>query len=598
MASSETAKWMSALADDQAGLFTFFNCACLSDMYGDGDTKLVAAHVGSSKFNMRLKVYKGVTVVGESALADMPTAVVSFYNEKVHVRFVDLSINLNIYSFKITLPAIGVASGSYIRIYKNLKPFYQYNIPSAPIHKVEQEAWTKTCVKQLTHDQLYTVIQSLANEISPKQLTPLSQTLLVTKPEERSSFIEYYAIPKYVNNLQNPATITCLTSMPKSSLDSIDVLVLGTERGMVRIVDSQAFQIIADCHIPGIPVQIVSYGVFDIEYRLFVSTRDGNIFSIKRDQAVKDKPIISCKTDIVSFARVNKMLAVATTDNMLQFYSFAGKCLNTVSIGEPIRGLEPFHYAPKQFEGVLVLLENQVRLYTHLNLLDVVKVERSLSWIKFGQFGREEGALIIGTRDGGLLVKLFRRKASLDERVDLAAPPKAYNIKLNIPKKSKIFIDQTVRERDNVTQINQTYQRDLFLIKYHATKAFAAMASTSTASISTDPNHSVDIAVTVNGFGPKFRLTVKLSCATKTPLYNLWLSMVFSPTIYRFDETLIPVSILMPGHFYTFTTLVECLEPEKGISEDIRVLLVRQDKPTPIVTAIVTMPTSEMSLLD
>ncbi|RCN39904.1 hypothetical protein ANCCAN_14174 [Ancylostoma caninum] len=124
------------------------------------------------------------------------------------------------------------------------------------------------------------------------------------------------------------------------------------------------------------------------------------------------------------------------------------------------------------------------------------------------------------------------------------------------------------------------------------------MASTSAASISTDPNHSVDIAVTVNGFGPKFRLTVKLSCATKTPLYNLWLSMVFSPTIYRFDETLIPVSILMPGHFYTFTTLVECLEPEKGISEDIRVLLVRQDKPTPIVTAIVTMPTSEMSLLD
>ncbi|VDM68404.1 unnamed protein product, partial [Strongylus vulgaris] len=262
------------------------------------------------------------------------------------------------------------------------------------------------------------------------------------------------------------------------------------------------------------------------------------------------------------------------------FYSFAGKCLNTVSTGEPIKGLEPFHYAPKQFEGVLVLLENQIRLYTHLNLLDIVKVERSLSWIKFGQFGREEGALILGTRDGGLLVKLFRRKASLDDRIDISAPPKAYNIKLNIPKKSKIFIDQTVRERENVNQINQTYQRDLFLIKYHTTKAFAAMASTSAASISTDPKHAVDIAVTVNGFGPKFRLTVKLSCAMyvifiyncflteqcylrKVPLYNLWLSMIFSPKVYRFAETLIPVSILMPGHFYTFSTLVECIEPEK-----------------------------------
>ncbi|ETN68507.1 hypothetical protein NECAME_05590 [Necator americanus] len=225
---------MSALADDQAGVFTFYNCVCLSDMYGDGDTKLVLAHVGSSKFNMRLKVFKGVTVVGESALADLPTAVVSFYNEK------------------ISLPAIGVASGSYIRIYKNLKPFYQYNIPSAPVHKVEQEAWTKTCVKQLTHDQLYT--------ISPKQLTPLSQTLLVTKPEERSQFIDYYATPKYVNNLQNPAAITCLASVPKSSMDNIDVLVVGTELGMIRIIDSQAFQILADCRVPGIPVQIVTYG--------------------------------------------------------------------------------------------------------------------------------------------------------------------------------------------------------------------------------------------------------------------------------------------------------------------------------------------------
>ncbi|KAK6729924.1 hypothetical protein RB195_006773 [Necator americanus] len=532
------------------------------------------------RFNMRLKVFKGVTVVGESALADLPTAVVSFYNEK------------------ISLPAIGVASGSYIRIYKNLKPFYQYNIPSAPVHKVEQEAWTKTCVKQLTHDQLYTVIQSVANEISPKQLTPLSQTLLVTKPEERSQFIDYYATPKYVNNLQNPAAITCLASVPKSSMDNIDVLVVGTELGMIRIVDSQAFQILADCRIPGIPVQIVTYGVFDIEYRLFVSTRDGNIFSIKRDQTVREKPIISCKMDIISFARVHKMLAVATTDHMLQFYSFGGKCLNAVSIGSPIKGLEPFHYAPKQFEGVLVLLENQVRLYTHLNLLDIVKIERQLSWIKFGQFGREEGALILGTRDGGLVVKLFRRKASLDERIDLAAPPKPYTIKLNIPKKSKIFIDQTVRERDNVNQINQTYQRDLFLIKYHATKAFASMVSTSEASVSTDPNHSVDIAVTVNGFGPKFRLTVKLSCAAKAPLYNLWLSMVFSQTIYQFSETLIPVSILVPGHFYTFTTLVECTEPEKGISEDIRVLLIKEDKSTPLVTAIVTMPTSEVSLLD
>ncbi|KJH52771.1 hypothetical protein DICVIV_00978 [Dictyocaulus viviparus] len=220
----------------------------------------------------------------------MPTAVVSFYNEKA------------------TLPAIGVASSSYIRIYKSLKPFYQYNAPSAPIHSVEQEAWIKTSLKQLTHDQLFTILRNLANEITSKKLTPMSQTLLVTKPEERSAFIDYYAVPKYMKNFQNPATITCLSTMPKSSMDNLDVLVFGTESSMVYVVDSQAFQTIAECQIAGVPVQVVPHGVFDVEYRLFVSTRDGNIFSVKRNQTIKDKPIISCKMDIVNFIIINKLV--------------------------------------------------------------------------------------------------------------------------------------------------------------------------------------------------------------------------------------------------------------------------------------------------
>lgn len=74
--------------------------------------------------------------------------------------------------------------------------------------------------------------------------------------------------------------------------------------------------------------------------------------------------------------------------------------------------------------------------------------------------------------------------------------------------------------------------------------------------------------------------------------------MVFDSSIYRIDEVLLPVAILMPGHAYTFTTRIECLQPEKGLRDDVRILLVREDRANPIVTAIVTMPVSEMSLLD
>lgn len=82
--------------------------------------------------------------------------------------------------------------------------------------------------------------------------------------------------------------------------------------------------------------------------------------------------------------------------------------------------------------------------------------------------------------------------------------------------------------------------------------------------------------------------------------------------MYRFDTTLIPVSSIFPGKFYTYTTMVHCVNPEhvrlslfflqiksiQGLSGEIRVLLVRPNRPNPIVSAVVAMPISEMSLLD
>lgn len=51
---------------------------------------------------------------------------------------------------------------------------------------------------------------------------------------------------------------------------------------------------------------------------------------------------------------------VACADNNLYYFSFKGKRLNQIKIGEPIIVLEPFFYAPKQISAVLVLLDNEV----------------------------------------------------------------------------------------------------------------------------------------------------------------------------------------------------------------------------------------------
>ena len=50
---------------------------------------------------------------------------------------------------------------------------------------------------------------------------------------------------------------------------------------------------------------------------------------------------------------------------------------------------------------------------------------------------------------GGLFVKILKRSAKFEERDLAAGPPAAQNVKLNVPKKTKLFVDQTLREREN-----------------------------------------------------------------------------------------------------------------------------------------------------
>ena len=44
---------------------------------------------------------------------------------------------------------------------------------------------------------------------------------------------------------------------------------------------------------------------------------------------------------------------------------------------------------------------------------------------------------------------MLKRSAQFEEKDLTGGPPAAQNIKLNVPKKTKLFVDQTLREREN-----------------------------------------------------------------------------------------------------------------------------------------------------
>ncbi|KAK6103200.1 Ciliary BBSome complex subunit 1 family protein [Brugia pahangi] len=575
---NSSSKWVSALQATSLGLNTLPSCVCLADLHGDGDYKLVIGDFGTEKYDIQLKVFRGLQIIGANVLSDLPAALVSFNNENIQP----------------SLASLAVACGSSILIYKNLKPFYKFTPPSLEINADEAEAWRHVKAGHINTSQLHAVLIKLLHQLGGMELTTRSQAFLCSKENDRESILQQCLNSKLVHQ----STITCMTTMKRSSaeLSAIDCIICATEYGYVYCIDTQAFTILTQCKIPGVPVFLYAAGLYEVDYRIFVSTRDSEIFCIKRDMKSVLNPIITMTTDIIGMIRVGKQLVVACTDQTISFFSANGKCQNKIKLDETICGIDTFTYEPKQYVSLLVALNKEVRIYNETSLVDQQVINEPINWIKYGQLGREQGALIIGTMSGGLIVKLFRRTATLEEKIGEIGPVQAQFRKLNIPRRTQIYVDQTTRERKHAQLMHQVFQRDLFMLRLSVTKAFANLTQNSLNSISTKKNEAVEISVEINGFGPIFRMIVKLQATSQSPLQHLYLMFHYNPDLYEFEDSSIPVPALASGMTYVFHIVVRCLNPEKGISDDVRIILA--DNCKIIVAALVTMPISEMSLLD
>ncbi len=91
--------------------------AVLEDYNQAGDHKLLVGDLGGGHFDMKLKVYRGTELTFEAPLLTMPTAMCSVYVDNTEPR----------------TPAVAVASGSYIYMYKNLRPYFKFTLPDLKV---------------------------------------------------------------------------------------------------------------------------------------------------------------------------------------------------------------------------------------------------------------------------------------------------------------------------------------------------------------------------------------------------------------------------------------------------------------------------------
>ena len=69
--------------------------------------------------------------------------------------------------------------------------------------------------------------------------------------------------------------------------------------------------------------------------------------------------------------------------------------------------------------------------------------------------------------------------------------------KLNIPKKTKLFVDQALRERESAVEMHRTFQKDLFKLRLTTARAFSQCIRTSLNPLSSSLDDPLKLAAKV-----------------------------------------------------------------------------------------------------
>uniref|UniRef100_A0A9J8DM54 Bardet-Biedl syndrome 1 n=1 Tax=Cyprinus carpio carpio TaxID=630221 RepID=A0A9J8DM54_CYPCA len=193
--------------------------------------------------------------------------------------------------------------------------------------------------------------------------------------------------------------------------------------------------------------------------------------------------------------------------------------------------------------------------------------------ICFGRYGREDGTLIMTTKGGGLIVKILKRTAVFDDRDSAPGPPIAQSIRLNVPKKTKLYVDQTLRERENAVAMHRAFQMDLSRLRLAAARAYVKALESSLTPMSASLTEPLKMNAVVQGLGPSFKLTLNIqNTASCRPVMNLAISFLYDENLYSMRTAFFKIPLLVPGLNYPIDTFVECLS-DKGISDIIKVRL-------------------------
>ncbi|KDO23995.1 hypothetical protein SPRG_10692 [Saprolegnia parasitica CBS 223.65] len=568
-AKAEKSPWLHAHHNAVAGIKAFSPCIKLADVYGDGDYKLLIADA-----DRRLKLYKGTTLLSEQAVLGEPVALSVFYSDAARPR----------------TPSIAVASGPSIYIYRNMRPYYKFTLPSLDVSPDETKLWG-----QLAKCEVDIVGAVHQLNLLRSRGTPLTQRsrgfLAIDDMEQQAEFVSRYMDDPLVEH----TAITCMTTLSKNmdEKDAIGCLVVGTEAGQIYVLDQQGANIAAKAFLPSTPVEIAVNGLYDVEYRLIVSCRNGSVYTVKNGELLKS--VIELESPACALLQMDKGIIVACMDRKVSSFHLKGKKNWSMIMPQDVVAMEALNLRrTKHSKGILIALrKGEILLYNEKIKVTSFHLDSLLTGMVFGQFGREEASLVLVHKSGALTLKILQRNADLEGTSTSSGPPPEQDIPLNVPKKTKLYVEQTQRERDHAIEMHRHFQRDLCKLRLTTVRSYVKVIRDGQGPVSFATGASIRLNAKVQGLGPHFKIQLQLQNSGAKFVADIPIALHYDHGLYRIPQSLLQIPLLLPGVQYAYAIDVESIDAT-GAADSIYIFVCGKDSCVPIVSAVVNMPLSDV----
>merc|ERR1712217_955751 len=280
-------------------------------------------------------------------------------------------------------------------------------------------------------------------------------------------------------------------------------------------------------------------------------------------------------------------------------FHFKGKKNHSIYLQNPISCMSLLQITKARTAKALVVATNngEVRLYNGKHLITLIKTNDVVTGLKLGTFGREEGSMVLSFKSGALMVKILQRNANLEVASSTPGPPPEQDIPLDVPKRTKLYVEQTSREREQAIDMHRTFQRDLCKLRLSTARAYVNLLGAGHGPMSSAGGAQVRLNAQVIGMGPQFKIVVRVHNAGVHALYDVPMMATTNPSLYRLSKPCCHLPILVPQQIYIVETPITCSN-ENGGTDSVRIFLCSQNSNVPIISAIVNMPISEPPLID